>query len=405
VANTDYGQSTSTAPLRIGIAGLGIAARQVLPGFEQVQGVQLAAVADTRPEEVARWKEAFGVEGFSDVADMCKHGAVDAVWVATPNNLHAEHAVLVADHGKHVICEKPMAVTLEQADEMVRAIEANGVRYVQGHSKVYERPIQKIGQILASGELGRVIHINTMNYNDWMRRPYMPSEFDPSKGGGVIYRQGPHQMDVVRYLGGGLVRTLRATTGRWNPHFDCEGNFAAFLEFEDGASATMTLNGYGFFDVTELTWNVGEGGRVHGEQELWGPRRQPTAPISPEEKYRLPMYSLEAEVARGRERPGTQPFFGLIIVSCERGDIRQSPDGVYVYTAEGRQEFAVDAHTGRIGDLQELVNCIREGRPSFCDARWARATLEALLAVYQSARERREVQLQYQVPLRRAAPA
>jgi phthalate 4,5-cis-dihydrodiol dehydrogenase len=240
-----------------------------------------------------------------------------------------------------------------------------------------------------------------MNYNDWMRRPFMPSEFDVSEGGSVVYRQGPHQMDVVRFLGGGLVRSVRATTGRWNSHFDCEGNFAAFLDFEDGAAATMTFNGYGVFDVTELTWNIGEGGRVHGEQELTGPRREPTEPISPEEKCRLPMYSLEAEVARGRERSRAQPFFDLLIVSCERGDIRQSPDGAYVYTAEGRREYPVDVHTGRIGDLQELVNCIREDRPSFCDARWARATLEALLAIYQSSRERREIVLQRQVRPRR----
>ncbi|HEY7065498.1 MAG TPA: Gfo/Idh/MocA family oxidoreductase [Chloroflexota bacterium] len=398
---TDPSQATSASPLRVGIAGLGIAARQVLPGFEQVAGVQLTAVADVRPEELARWRQRFGVETFTDVGEMCRRGPVDAVWVATPNNLHAEHAVLAADNGKHVICEKPMAVTLEQANEMVRASEANGVRYVQGHSKVYERPIQKMGAILASGELGRVIHINTMNYNDWLRRPYMPSEFDVGKGGGVVYRQGPHQLDVVRYLGGGLVRTVRATTGRWNPHFACEGNFAAFLEFEEGASATLTFNGYGHFDVTELTWGIGEGGRVHGDEELYGARPEPTEPISPEEKYRLPLYSLEAEIERGRERPGAQPFFGLIIVSCERGDVRQSPDGVYVYTAAGRREYPVEAHTGRIGDLQELVNCLREDRPSYCDQRWARATLEALLAVYQSSRERREVQLQHQVPLRR----
>ncbi len=96
-----------------------------------------------------------------------------------------------------------------------------------------------------------------------------------------------------------------------------------------------------------------------------------------------------------------QPFFGLTIVSCERGDIRQSPDGIFVYTAEGRQEFPVDAQTGRIGDLQELVNCVRENRPSFCDARWAKATLEALLAIYDSSRERGEIVLSAQVPLRR----
>src|SRR5437588_9208035 len=89
----------------------------------------------------------------------------------------------------------------------------------------------------------------------------MPSEVDTATGGGVVYRQGPHQMDVVRCIGGGMVKSVRGSVGRWNPNFNTEGNFCAFLEFEDGTTATTSLQGYDFFNVTELTWGIGEGGQ------------------------------------------------------------------------------------------------------------------------------------------------
>src|SRR5579871_2165358 len=235
--------------LRIGLAGLGAAARQVMPGFETVDGVKFTAVADVRADETARWKERFGVDTFSSVEDLCRYGDVDAVYIATPNHVHAEHTIIAAEHGKHVICEKPMAITMEESHRMVDVVERTGVKYIQGHSKIYRPSIRRMGEVIASGRLGRVIQINTWNYNDWLRRPWPEWSLQEEHGGGVVYRQGPHQMDIVRYLGGGVIRSIRATAGRWNPHFDIEGNFSAFLDFEDGAAGLVSFNGYGNFDV------------------------------------------------------------------------------------------------------------------------------------------------------------
>ncbi|HZU05244.1 MAG TPA: Gfo/Idh/MocA family oxidoreductase [Chloroflexota bacterium] len=388
--------------VRVGIAGLGIAARQIVPAFEYVTNARLTAVADIRVDELQKWRRRFGVETFSSVEDMCRFGNIDAVWIATPNQLHAEHTIIAAEHGKHVICEKPMAVTLEQADRMIDAIQRNGVKYVQGHTKIYEKPIQKMAEIISSGKIGRVIHINTMNYNDWLRRPYMPSEVDVGHGGGVVYRQGPHQIDIVRFLGGGMVRSVRGAVGRWNPYFNCEGNYAVFMEFENGVTATVTFVGYGHLDIAELTWNIGEGARKHTRKQLWGPRAKFTGPISAEMKYLLPEYSLDAILKRSRQQRRWQPFFGLTIVSCEYGDLRQSPRGIYIYTEVGREEVPCEPYVGRIGELKELVDAVFGDRYTFPDVYWAKATLEVLLAIYKSARERKEVCLRYQVPVRRS---
>src|SRR5437660_10548442 len=113
--------------VRVGICGLGVAARQVRSSIDRTEGARLTAVCDVRQSEVDQWCDRYDLEGFTDINDLVKSDSVDAVWVATPNNLHAEHTVLAASHGKHVICEKPMAISIEQATRMVDAIESNGV--------------------------------------------------------------------------------------------------------------------------------------------------------------------------------------------------------------------------------------------------------------------------------------
>lgn len=386
--------------VRIGIAGLGIAARQVLAAFETVEGATLAGVADLRREELDRFAEEYpGVRTFEDVADLCAWDGIDTVWVATPNHLHAEHTVMAAEAGKHVICEKPMATRLEDADRMVAAIEANGVHYVQGHSKIFRNGVRAMRQVIERGEIGNLLQIHTLMYNDWLRRPVTPDEVTEARGGGVAFRQGPHQIDIMRLLAGGRVRNVRAMAGRaWSPTYDIEGHYSALLEFENGCVGLCGFNGYGHLDVAELTWNIGEGGREHPEEQLWGPRPAAEGPVAPDVKYGLAQYSMPAlKEAKGR-RPPSHDFFGLTLVSGDKGDIRQSPEGIYLYTEQGRREIAVpkEGSSAGVGELLELMSCLREDRQAFPDAHWGRATLECVLAILESGRRGEQVALQHQ---------
>ena len=246
--------------LRVGVAGLGAASSQILPCFAGVAGVELAAAADVRAGAREDFRKMYDRPVFADVQAMCRSDDVDAIWVATPNESHCEHTLLATKNGKHVICEKPMAVSLDECDRMVAAAQRAGVEFVQGHSKIFDSPIRAIRQVIESERLGRVIHIELINFNDWLQRPRLASELDLNKGGGVIFRQGPHQIDIVRYLAGGLTKNVRGVAGRWDPNFATDGNYSALLEFENGVVASVSLNGYGYFDITELTWNIGEGG-------------------------------------------------------------------------------------------------------------------------------------------------
>src|SRR6266699_2241602 len=109
-------------PLRVGMAGLGGAARGVLPSFKDVPGVELAAVADPRPKALEEFSS-LGVKTFESAEAMCASSDVDAIWIATPNEMHMDHVLVAAQNGKHVICEKPMALNLDQAAKMIEAVE------------------------------------------------------------------------------------------------------------------------------------------------------------------------------------------------------------------------------------------------------------------------------------------
>jgi phthalate 4,5-cis-dihydrodiol dehydrogenase len=391
--------------LRLGIAGTGIAALQVLPHLAALDGkVKLAALADVRRANMEFFCERYGrrVAMFDSVEALCASPDVDAVWVASPNAQHAEHTIAAARHGKHVICEKPMAVSLDDCRAMVEAVERHGIKFVQGHSKAYDTPIRKMREILDSGELGRVIHIQTWNWNDWLLRALVASEVDTEQGSGVVFRQGPHQTDIVRFLGGAPVRSVRAVAGRWDPDFPAgEGNYTAFLEFENGAAATMVFDGYGWFDAAELTWGVGESGKRMRNPDSTIPRARPGGPISADAKYEMVRagnpYGYGAGGGIDESSPRRNPFFGLTIVSCERGVLRQHPDGIYVYGAQGRREIPVEPHRGRTSELIELHDAVTTNRPTLLDARWGMASTEVCLAILQSSRERREILLHHQV--------
>ena len=382
-------------PLHIGIAGLGAASTQILPAFRPDAPFVLAAGADHRLEARQVFESQYDRPAVENVEALCRRNDVDAIWIATPNTDHAEHAVCAAKHGKHIICEKPMAVTLKECDRMIKAAEANNVLFLQGHSKIYQAPIRAIRDVIKSGRFGRVIQIQAFNSNDWLQRPRLLTELDTEQGGGLVYRQGSHMVDIVRFIGGGKVRTVRGVTGRADPNFDTEGHFSALLEFEDGAVATLTFNGYGYFDIAELTWDIGEGGLPQtGSRKFPGNPRLKRAVDTDRKKdgaqKRLGTNNESAEKHR-------QPFFGLTVVACERGVIRQSPDGLYLYSEDGREEIQCLPGHGRAAELRELAEAVAEGRSVFPDGHWGKATLEVCLAIMDSSRDGGVQRLRYQV--------
>ena len=387
--------------LRLGMAGLGVASTQIMPPIAKLPFIKITAAADMRADAVAKFREQYQGEGFTSVEELCASPNIDAVYIATPNSLHAEHAIIAAKNKKHIIVEKPMAMNLAECDAMNEAADKYGVKLLCGHTHSFDPPIRKMREIVKSGELGKLCMINTWNYNEFMYRPRMKHELAMTRG--VVLNQGPHHVDVVRLIGGGLVRSVRAMTGIWDPAREWEGSYTCFLEFEDGTPATLVYSGYGFFDTAELFSWVGEGGQHRAPETNLNVRKSLREVRSAEDEEQLKEGmrfggKREGEYSHVWSGERKQPFFGHTVVSCQKGDIRQTPDGLKIYGETEQREINLPAGSrGREAEVEELYDAVVNGRPVFHGGRWGAATLEVCLAMLESAKQRKEIMLSHQV--------
>src|SRR5437660_3265987 len=401
--------------LRVGVAGLGRAFALMLPTFTADPRVRLVACADPRTTATTRFASEFGARAYASVEALCADPDVEVVYIATPHELHAEHVTIAAAQGKHVLVEKPMAITLEQCRAMNEAVRRAGVQMVVGHSHSFDRPIARAREIVADGTYGSVKMIHAQYYTDFLYRLRRPEELDSRRGGGAVLNQGAHQVDIARLLGGGEVTSVRALTGNWDPTRPVEGAYAALLTFANGAFASLTYSGYGHFDGDSLCDDVSELGE-----------RRDACPYGAA-RARLAQYAdAEAEAAAKADRSygGSAPppmrgapcattdqdlrhqHFGFVVVSCERADLRLLPDGIVIYSDDDIQREPLPKPTvPRSEVIDELYAGVIDGRAPLHDGRWGMATLEVCLAMLTSACERREVAPKEQVAVRDRRPA
>ncbi len=380
----------NTKKIALGVAGLGLAGAFMIraaaahPGFTLIAGMD----PDAAPREA--FARDFGATVYSDFDDLCADPSVEVIYIASPHRFHADQAVKALDSGKHVLVEKPLALSLEDCDRVVAAVERTGQVLIVGHSHAFDPNVRTMRDVIASVDLGCVPMVLPFNYTDYVYRPHGPDELKPELGGGVVFNQVAHQVEIVRLLIGRPITALRARTDSLDADLATDGTSMTFLEFEGGAVASLIYNGYGYFDSDELHQNVAEGGTQKNGGHAFLRHGGAT--------------SRDAGAIRGlaygaRTLPVAQPFlphFGIVIVTCERGDIRLSADGILIHGADGTTEVAVPKGIGRPGQgdaLDALWAAIREGRGSIHDAKWGRETVAALLAIQQSSKTATRIEL------------
>jgi phthalate 4,5-cis-dihydrodiol dehydrogenase len=296
---------------------------------------------------------------------------------------------------------------------MVEAAEKNGVKLLAGHTRAFILPIRAIRKVIESGKYGQLRALNIWSYSDWMLRPRTPDELDFNQGGGIPYRQGPHQIDTVRMLGGGMLRSVRAQIGWWMPERTIPGYYAAFMEFENGVPATIVHNGYGYFLGAEMVpW--GKDKQRYTAEERGGIRKALRSGTRKEvdDKQALRIGGeQEREIFRRDEpEPWVPEDMGMAIASLDRADLRQSAYGIYIHDDEGKHDVNIVAGremgvAQRRAELEELYDSVIGGQPLWHDGRWGMATLEVCLAIIQSAKERKEIMLTRQVPVKQGYDA
>ncbi|SAL79043.1 oxidoreductase domain-containing protein [Caballeronia terrestris] len=383
--------------LRLGVAGLGRAFSLMLPTFLADTRVQLAGACDPRVEARAQFEADFDAPAFDDIEQLARMPDIDAIYIASPHQFHAAHTRIAAKRGKHVLVEKPMALSLAECDDMIAACRDASVHLIVGHCHSFDTPYLRTRELIASGVFGDVKMIQALNYTDYLFRPRRPEELSTAEGGGAVFSQAAHQVDIVRLLAGCRATRIRAAVGKWDPARPTEGAYTATLWFENGAFATLSYNGHAHFDSDEWTDWTGEMGQPKNPDDYGNARRKLSAVASTEEEARLKAAGTYGgksytPVSRDRTDVRKHQHFGPLIVSCERGDLRPLPDSIAVYGDERCERIALDApRVPRVEVVDELFAAVRGDIAPLHDGRWARCTLEICLAMLRSSEEQRDV--------------
>ena len=382
--------------VRLGVAGLGRAFTLMLPTFRRHRRVRLAAAADPRPEARERFATEFGARAYADVASLCADEDVDAVYVASPHQFHVEHVRLAAAHGKHVLVEKPMALTLDDCAAMIAATGEAGLHLLVGHSHSFDLPYLRARALIETGAFGAVRMITAVNFTDYLYRPRRPEELDTDRGGGVLWSQAPHQVDVVRLLAGVPAHSVRAFAGRWDPERPTEGAYQAHLSFAGGAFAALTYSGYGHWDTDALHAWLGELGQRRNPA-AYGDARRALRGLDPGAEAALKeRRAYGAGFPAAAPPPASHNHFGLMVVSCERGDLRPMPDRVEIYANERRTEMLPPPDVPRAEVADELAAAVLDNTPPLHTGAWGMATTEVVLAMRASSAGGREIPLHHQ---------
>lgn len=375
---------------------MGLAGAMMIRAATVHPNIVVRAAADPLPGPRAAFERQVGGTPYADFRDLCTDDEVEAIYIATPHHFHPQQVIEAVGCGKHVLVEKPLALTLEDCDAVIKATDASNVQVVVGHTHAFDPNIRAMSSLVQSGEIGRLGMILGLNYTDFLYKPRRPDELDTRKGGGIVFNQVSHQIEIARLIGGGLVKRVRANTGILDPQRPTEGCCSALLGFDNGASASLVYSGYDYFDSDELHHWVAEGGTRKVADH--GSRRRMLAAGTVDEA------ELHRDMAYGgRNLPTDQPFlphFGLWIVTGSDGELRLSPKGLIKYDIDGAHEVDVARGIGRPGHgdaLDALWRAVRQGERSIHDCRWGKATLEVALAILQSAKDRREIELSHQV--------
>jgi UDP-N-acetyl-2-amino-2-deoxyglucuronate dehydrogenase len=346
-----------TSKISFGLIGCGrIAKRHAeLLGTDQIAGARLAAVCDIRPERAAAYGKQFGVPAYTSIGELLSQPGLDAVSVLTPSGMHAEHAIAVARSRRHVLVEKPMALTLTDADAMISECDAAGVGLYVVKQNRFNVPVVKAREALDAGRFGKLV-LGTVRVR-WCRDQSYYAHDDWrgtwAQDGGVIANQASHHVDMLSWFMGS-VESVHARGATALVDIEAEDTAVATLRFRNGAlgiieatSAARPRDMEGSLSVLGATGAVEIAGFAVNKIRTW------------QFSEALPS---DTEVM---ERFST------------------NPPNVYGF---GHQAY-----------YEHVVNVLANGARPLVDGHEGRASLELVMALYESIASGREVNLPLRV--------
>lgn len=337
----------------LGIVGLGPAGVAMLGAAFGHDQVAVVAVADTDiewlgpgPGEPRRYRS---------LDRLLADDRVEAVHIATPTPTHFDYVLRALGAGRHVIVEKPVTATAREAEELMTRAATFGRVVIVGHSEAFEPYVQAARGAVASGAIGTPAMVVAEKFTDWMRRPRLPAEWDGASGGGLIRRQGVHQVDVVRTITGADF-SVRQAKVRFDRERGAPGTYTAWLSSDDVLSAVITHDGVG---------------------RLCPAAARPSAQVTDEESKRSRRRALLRRVLEERSevRLGAADRERVLVLGTD-GEIVASSHQVDVTTGAGTRAVDLTAFAeGRRAVLDELVAAVAGASDAVHDLGWGYESL------------------------------
>ncbi len=235
----------TTAKVRWGLIGCGdIARKRVAPALRDHANSELIAVVRARSDQAESFAKEFGApRWYATAAELFHDKEIDAVYIATPVHLHAEHTIAAARAGKHVLCEKPMAMSVGECDRMVAACGEHGVRLGIADYRHFYPVVERAREILVSGEIGRPVVAQANAFEYFNPEPTHPRAWLLEKqlaGGGPMFDFGCHRIEVLTHLFGRVGSVTSLVTNTMFKR-SVEDTATAIFAFESGVHGILSV--------------------------------------------------------------------------------------------------------------------------------------------------------------------
>jgi predicted dehydrogenase len=229
--------------LKFALIGTGGIAQTYAQAFQTSECCQLIAVADVRKESADAFAEPFGAKSFDDYKTLADGAEIDAVIISTPPNTHPEIATYFMQRGVHVLCEKPLCLSVAEAKEMIACAEQSKVTFTMASKFRYVEDVVKAKSLIASGVLGDVVQFE----NAFTAKVDMSRRWNSQKeisGGGVLIDNGTHSVDIIRYFLGAIEEVLAVEAGN-TQSLSVDENVKLLAKTKNGITASV-----------DLTWGI-----------------------------------------------------------------------------------------------------------------------------------------------------
>ncbi len=228
--------------VKFGIIGTGAIAALHAEALSQASNAELTVVYDQVPERAAKFAERFHVRAASDFEVFLADPAVEAVTIATPTGIHGKVAIPAARAGKHVLCEKPLDVTVAKSDAIIEACHGSGVILSSVFQSRFVKNVELIKKAIDAGRFGRIVLASAQC--KWFRtQEYYDSATWRGTwaldGGGALMNQSIHTVDLLLYLNGDVAEIAGWTGTLSHTGIEVEDNAVAILKFKNGALGTI----------------------------------------------------------------------------------------------------------------------------------------------------------------------